>query len=118
MDRGQVGDDVLGTVAGHDGDEVIRADSDGDQTGRCFVDRFAILRPGEVTPEIAFLPVERSFVAIGVGVSIKKSDEGLALDCGINRRAFGGDVSWDHQFLALGAPATLSAMSLTMASSS
>ncbi len=79
VDRGEVGDHVLGPVARHDGDELILAHTEGLQTGRRPMHDVAVLRPRHRLP-VPVLPVDGRLVRERVSVPVERVDDGLSFD--------------------------------------
>ncbi len=102
MDRGEVGDDVLGAVSGHDGDELPVTHPQRLQTGGGLMHDVPVRRPRHALP-VAILPVDRGLIGVRVCVPVERVHDGLSLDDGIDLGSFGEHSSIvDHMNLRTG----------------
>jgi hypothetical protein len=79
MDRGEVGDHVLGPVSGHDGNKLALTDAEGLEPCGCLVHHISVLRPGQDAP-VVVLPMDSRLIPILVGVSIEEINKRLAFN--------------------------------------
>ena len=90
-----VGDHVLGTVAGHDGDKLAVTNSQRLEPGGRLMHHLPILPPGETLP-VSRLPVDGRLIAVLLGVTVEKVDDGLAFYHRVDLGSFGESVLVVH----------------------
>ena len=86
MDGRVVGDDVLGPVAGHDGDELAFADTQVLEACGCLVHGLAVFAPGQRLP-VPILVVDRGLVTVTLRIPIEVIDDCLAFYLGVDLRS-------------------------------
>src|SRR6266536_3563432 len=96
MHCGEVGDQVLRPVAGHDRHEVAAADAQRLQPHGGLGDAVPVLEPGERLPDPVLLPRQRRPGTVHAGVPLQDRAQRLPLDLGVDRGALRGDVGCPH----------------------